>query len=275
MSSLDRIAALLAKAERTDNPVEAEAYLAKAQALATQASVDLAVARARVAKREARQSPISRTVTVGERAKRANKHMVSLFLSIARVNDTVCDIAHDSTYVIAYGMPSDLDVIEAMFGSLATQMTASANAFLATGQWRGESYVVRELTVLGPVSHRKPHTAQTARAAFYQAFISRITARLKEAREQVVEQVAEQAVEVAVDVDASGSTTGALVLRKKEAEVRSFHRATSRARGSWSGYSGAVRGSAGSATTAGREAASRARLTSPRGLPGSGGAIGG
>jgi len=39
MSHLDRIAALLTKAERSDNQHEAEAYLAKAQALATQAKV--------------------------------------------------------------------------------------------------------------------------------------------------------------------------------------------------------------------------------------------
>ena len=62
MSHLDRIAALLAKAERSDNPHEAEAYLAKAQALATQASVDLAVARALTARREAREQPVSVTI---------------------------------------------------------------------------------------------------------------------------------------------------------------------------------------------------------------------
>jgi hypothetical protein len=47
--SIDRIAALLAKAERTDNAEEADAYLMKAQSIATAASIDLAMARSRTA----------------------------------------------------------------------------------------------------------------------------------------------------------------------------------------------------------------------------------
>ena len=94
MKHLDRIAALLAKAERTDNPIEAELYLAKAQALATQASVDLAVARARIAKREAREQPTNKTIHIGEPAQRANRHLVALFLSIGHCNALKVDIAH-------------------------------------------------------------------------------------------------------------------------------------------------------------------------------------
>ena len=68
-AALDRIAALLAKAERTEIEAEADAYLMKAQQLATLASVDLAVARARTARREARQQPESRTTTIGEKGR--------------------------------------------------------------------------------------------------------------------------------------------------------------------------------------------------------------
>ena len=63
---------------------------------------------------------------------------------------------------------------------------------------------------------------------------------------------------------------GVLVLRQKAAEVRSFHAQQSRARGSWSGYSGAVRRASGTAAEAGRGAASRARLTQQAELPAKG-----
>lgn len=258
MSHLDRIAALLAKAERTDNAVEAEVYLAKAQALATQASVDLAVARARTARREAREQPTSRTVRIGEPGKRANTHLVSLFVVVGQCNGLQVDIAHNSTYVIAYGMPSDLDVSDTLFASLATQMVSTATTWLAQGEWKGDTYISRD-------GWRKDHTAQTARAAFYRAFVDRIGERLAEAREKVMAQAEHQAVEV-VEGSATVTSTGAIVVRAKDAEVRAFYRRSSGARGRWSGYSGAVSRRGGGASRAGREAAARARLSSARGI---------
>lgn len=261
MSHLDRIAALLVKAERSDNPHEAEAYLAKAQALATQASVDLAVARALTARREAREQPTSVTITIGERGKRANAHLVSLFVVVGRCNSLQVDIAHNSTYVIAYGMPSDIELAEALFGSLATQMTSSATTWLAVGEWKGDTYVTRD-------GWRKPHTAQTARAAFYRAFIDRIEDRLQRAREEVLAEAERQRVDIPAETPGGKAvaTTGALVLRGKESEVRSFYRKSSTARGRWSGYSGSVSRRGGSASRAGREAADRARTTSAKGI---------
>lgn len=256
---LDRIAALLAKAERTEHVAEAEVYLAKAQALATQSSVDLAVARARTARREAREQPTQRTITIGERGKRANTHLVTLFVTVGHCNGLQVDVAHNSTYVIAYGMPSDLELAGALFGSLATQMTASANAWLTLGEWRDDTYISRD-------GWRKPHTAQTARAAFYRGFIERIGRRLVEARDEVIARAETTVVQVADEIESQGTTTGALVLRAKEAEVRSFYRSSSTARGSWSGYSGSVTRHGGEASKAGRRAAANARLSSAKGI---------
>lgn len=257
-ANLDRIAALLAKAERTDNVAEAEAYLMKAQALATLASVDLAVARARTAKREARQQPEARTIQIGERGKRANTHLVSLFVAIGHANDVQIDVASNSTYVIGYGMPTDLDVVETMYTSLAVQMVHGSQTYLALGTWKGETYSAGRWD-------RRPHTAQTARVAFYRAFVGRISERLAQARAQAIkdQRLPRQ--------ERHGQE---LVLREKTAEVRAFHRSSSQARGTWGGYSGGVRRATGSAASAGRAAASRARLGRQQELPQKGPGVG-
>jgi hypothetical protein len=269
--SLDTIAALLSKAERTDNPHEAEAYLAKAQHLATLRSVDLAMVRARTAKAQRRTAPTNRTVTVGEAGKRANTHLVSLFVAVAHANDVKVDVARNSTYVIAYGMPGDIDVVETLWGSLAHQMVEAAQRYLDGGAWRGETYTAVVKHQVGrwsvPLAEQRPHTRQTARAAFYRGFVQRIGARLEQARAAALHEV--HADEP--DATSPGAPSGAaLVLRAKHEEVQAFYREQSAARGSWGGYRGAAAGDNGSATGAGRAAAARARLGPAKGV-GSGG----
>ncbi len=260
---LDRIAALLAKAERTDNPAEADAYLTKAQLLATLASIDLASARDHTRTRES-SVPITRTVTIGEKGKRANTHLVNLFVTVAHSNSTHVDVARDSTYVIIFGMLSDLDTVEALFASIAVQMTSHANTFVSSGSWRGEKFDAR-IRINGSVTRRRTEfTAQTARAAFYRAYIVRIDERLREGREQAI-KVNDHRNSSQIK---SGGESGALVLAGKEKTVADFHRSTSQARGSWGGYSGSATANSGSASSAGRSAASRARLSDQQGLSG-------
>ena len=288
------IAALLAKAERTDNPHEAEAYLAKAQHLATLRSVDLAMVRAHAAHAARRTPPVQRTVRVGEAGRRANTHLVSLFVAVARANDVVVDVARNSTYVIGYGMPADLDLVEQLWGSLAHQMVDAAGRYLDSGEWRGQTYrrVVRERVGRWSVPRvqSRPHTKQTARAAFYRGFIERIGARLQQAHDDAVaEATADDARHPAPDVPSHASRAAherarrssaghsadealstAVVLRAKSEEVQVFYRDASTARGSWTGYRGAAGGDTGAATGAGRRAASRARIGTQRGIGGPG-----
>ena len=259
--TLDRIAALLAKAERTDNDAEAEAYLMKAQTLATLASVDLAVARARTAHREARHQPVARTTTIGEKGRRANPHLIALYVAIAQANDAKVDVAANSTYVIGYGLPEDLDVVAAMFASLAVHMVHASQGFVVARDWVGERYVA----VVSGRRTTRVHTAQTARAGFYRAYVARISERLGQARQEAVARADAAAAGPAPGAAAGGAS---LVLKQKAVQVGDFHARTSSARGSWGGYSGGVRAASGSAAQAGRQAASRARLTVQHGLPG-------
>ncbi len=274
-ASLERIAALLAKAERTEHPAEADAYLMKAQSLATLASIDLATARGVREKRERVQNPESRTVTIGEKGKRANTHLISLFVVVAHANSAHVDVASNSTFVISYGMPSDLDVVETMYASLAVQMTASSQRYVSAGEWRGETYTARVRTAYGWGRAKKEFTAQTARASFYRAYIARIEERLTAARDEGIREsdarrAHERAQEDAAHVDGQGNGqgNGALVLAQKDKAVKAFHRQESQARGSWGGYSGAAARASGTAAAEGRRAASSARLGASPELPG-------
>ncbi len=110
---LTRIGGLLRQAESTDNPHEADAFLAAAQRLATSASVDLAVARAHATAKERRATPVQRLITIGEAGKKGLRTYAQLFLAIAAANDVQCDITATSTVVYAYGFTDDIDVCEA------------------------------------------------------------------------------------------------------------------------------------------------------------------
>ena len=68
-SAIERISALLIKAERTDNPHEADAYLMKAQALATMASIDNAAAHAQKIADKKPTRAVSSTESTGEQGK--------------------------------------------------------------------------------------------------------------------------------------------------------------------------------------------------------------
>jgi len=254
---LTRIGGLLRQAESTDNEHEAEAFLAAAQRLATQSSIDLAVARSHAANREKRATPIQRIIRIGEPGKKGLRTYVQLFLSIAVANDVRCDIARSSAQVHAYGFAADIDACEALYASLVVQMIRASDAYLKSGQYRSE--LVERLVVEQRGRRRiervetVPIAGVTARLNFQIAYAIRIGERLAAAKKETEAEV----------VAAAESSSTAVALRDKAVELKDFYSQTSQARGSWRGAQATV-GHSSAARRAGDRAGRAARLgTSP------------
>jgi hypothetical protein len=260
---LTKLAALLRQAESTDNEHEAEAFMAAAQRLATATSIDLAVARAHTARAERRTTPVARRIEIGPAGKRALKTYVQLFLAIARANDLSCDLAANSTFVMAYGFETDVDVCEALYASLVVQMVRASDSYLRSGAYRREQVWGEQRDERGRVrTVLKPVHGSTARISFQTAFATRIGERLAEARTEATAE----AVRALDSASPSASAGTELALSEKALEVTDFYQRTSRARGSWRGWQGSGRSST-LAERAGRRAADTARTTSGGALP--------
>jgi len=274
---LTRIAALLRKAEGTDNEHEADAFLQAAQRLATLASVDLAVARAHTHRQERRAVPTQRSILIGESGKRGLRTYVQLFLAIGRANNIKCDIARDSSRVYAFGFDTDIDMVETLYASLVVQMVRASDAYIKSGDYARE-FVTKRVRVAGAGGYGRwnqpdyeladrPVHATTARINFQQAFAVRIGQRLTDARQDAEQQmVAELPV-----ADRSGV---ALVLRNKEVELVDHYKANSTARGSWGGAR-ATAGYSERSQRAGDRAGRLARLGAERSIGGQRAGIGG
>ncbi|KUH94366.1 DUF2786 domain-containing protein [Mycobacterium sp. IS-3022] len=228
---LARIAALLRQAEGTDNPHEADAFMAAAQRLATATSIDLAVARSHSELRTKAQMPVQRTITIGNAGTRGLRTYVQLFTVIAHANDVKCDVASNSTFVYAYGFPEDIDASHALYASLVMQMVRASQGYIASG------------------AHR-PTPTITARINFQLAFGARIGQRLAQAREDARDKATSSR-------DSRPGT--AIALRDKDLELRDFYRESSEARGTWRATS-ATAGYSSAARRAGDRAGRNARL---------------
>jgi hypothetical protein len=109
---LDRVRALLAKAESTDFPAEAEAYSAKAQELIARHSIEEVMAG------DAEVTPLARRVGVdhpyeGEKA--------SLLDAVARANHCHTVWSPELAFVTIFGFDADIDGVELLYTSLLVQ----------------------------------------------------------------------------------------------------------------------------------------------------------
>lgn len=293
--TLDKISALLSKAENTDNAAEAEAYFEKAQHLAATNSIDLAVARMHQKTKEVRETPERRRISLSTPGKYRERYLadrVNLFSAIAGPNGVKIDIAHNSTYVIAYGFPSDIDMVSALYSSLVIQMTRDGDDYIKSGVFKQETvrkrkavYVTEENYYGRPeryFSHYEtveaPVHGAVARRSFYRGFTSKIEDRIREIVRNAREE-AEQAEDLIVGTsavepqDAEQAQTGtALALVNRDLEVKDFYKSASTARGSWKG--GRSSSSSSAARSAGHTAGANARIGSQGAISGSRTALG-
>lgn len=259
--TLLRIGRLLRQAERSTNLAERDAYLTKAQTLATRHQIALAVARASAAGEERREEPAWETVPVGESGKRSLARYVRLMLEIARANDVKVAIYTDNTRVTLYGFGSDIAIVKALYASLVTQMVVDGDDHLRSGAHRGDTR--RLWDARRRVWVERPVHGSTARAAFYEAWAEHVGQRLRAARRQARE-------DDATTPERAASTE--LALRAKEVEVVDYFGRMQRdhgIRGTWRGAARAAN-AAPTSSAAGTRAAARARLGGERGLPSGG-----
>jgi hypothetical protein len=159
---LSRVRALLAKAESTSYPEEAEAFTAKAQQLMARHSIDHALL---AAKTGARDAPVTRRIGID------NPYEVPKTLLLQVVADANrCRAAWMKRFGLStvVGFPADLDSTELLFTSLLVQAT-------------------KAMTQLNPRPDRYGrNNTRSFRQSFLTAYATRIGERLSSATEEAV-----------------------------------------------------------------------------------------
>ena len=158
---LDRVRALLAKAESTDFPEEADAFTAKAQELMARHRIDHALL---VAATGERDQPVTRRVAV-DNPYEAPKSL--LLQVVAEANSCRAVWAKRFGFTTIVGFPADLDSTELLFTSLLVQAT-------------------RAMTQAKPSTDEYGrNTTRSFRQSFLTAYASRIGERLSAATDEV------------------------------------------------------------------------------------------
>jgi hypothetical protein len=116
---LDRVRALLAKAESTTFPEEAEAYTAKAQELMARHSIDQAMLGARAG---ARHVPDAVRIGVDSPYEAAK---ALLLQNVAEANRCRSIWSGELGFATVFGFPTDLEAVELLHTSLLVQATAA------------------------------------------------------------------------------------------------------------------------------------------------------
>jgi hypothetical protein len=164
---LSRVRALLAKAESTTFPAEAETFTAGAQALMARHSIDMALLEATAP--DTRRGPISRRIGI-DNPYEGPKAM--LLNAVARANRGRVVWSKELGFCTLVGFRHDLDTVETLFTSLLIQatraVTQAGSRTTASGRSRTRSF----------------------RQSFLSAYASRIGERLAETTQTQTQEAA-------------------------------------------------------------------------------------
>ncbi len=168
---LDKVRALLAKAESTGFAEEAEALTAKAQQLMSRHSIDEALLAAREGSRD---KPVGYRVGIDNPYEAAKASLLDV---VANANRCRAVWAKNFGYATVIGFQPDLDAVELLYTSLLVQATA---AMMQAGSRQDRAGRSR---------------TRSFRQSFLASFAVRIGQRLTDAREQASEEAAAEAGE--------------------------------------------------------------------------------
>ncbi|MDR7278563.1 DUF2786 domain-containing protein [Catenuloplanes atrovinosus] len=153
---LERVRALLAKAESTDYPAEAEAYTAKAQEMISRHSLDEALLTAD----RAEVVPLARRIAVDAPYE---SEKAALLHAVARANRCHAVWSPEFGFATVFGFDADLDAVDLLHASLLVQAQRAMSRTEPPGGKAGKSRL------------------KAFRASFLVAFAARIGERLARA----------------------------------------------------------------------------------------------
>lgn len=240
----DKVNKLLLHADKAGTPEEQKIYIEKAENLAAEHSINLALLRKRQADAADPEGVRDRPTTGSLFSLNALPNTtyrnlaVELGMSIGRAHGARSVIRGRSMYLTFFGFPEDIRLTELMLIRITPMMFDAADEYLKSPE------------------HKTSGVATTsARITFCKSFAWEIGRRLREAVRQTERKVQET---LAIE---DGSTSTELALREKEVEVADYVEYEFKrlgVRGSWKGSR--TSNWDGSASSAGESAARNANL---------------
>lgn len=205
----DKVNKLLLHADKAGTDEERRTYLEKAESMATEYSINLALVRKRQADKEDdgnRDRPMTgKLYSVLALPSVTYRNLaVELGTQIAHAHGARCTIRGKSSYMTFYGFPEDVHLTELLITRVTPMMFEESDRYLKSPE------------------HKLSGVHSTsARITFCKSFASEIGRRLQEAVARVTEE--RIAAETTTYVDGEIAVTGTeLALRSKELEVADY-----------------------------------------------------